>query len=54
MLLQRIRLKNEVKNVNIDDEMRTKINQRIRQIEDAIGEETAENNFKDIIETSWG
>ena len=51
MLLQRIRLKNEVKNVNIDDEMRTKINQRVRQIEDAIGEEEAENNFKDIIET---
>ena len=32
MLLQRIRLRNEVKKVNIDDEMRSKINQRIREI----------------------
>ena len=51
MLLQRIKLKNEAKREKIDDEMRVKINQRIKQIENDIGEEIAENNFKDVIDT---
>ena len=51
LLMKRAEYKNEVKKVQIDDEMRSQIIRRIQQIEKDIGDEVAENNFKDIVET---
>ena len=51
LLMKRVKYKNELKSPNIEEEVRLKINQRIKQIEDDIGDEVAINNFKDVVET---
>ena len=51
LLKERIKLKNNFKSEGIDDEMKTKIKERIKHIEDDIGEEIAIENYKVIMET---
>ena len=51
LLIKRAEYKNEEKKAHLDDEMRAKINLRIKQIEKDIGDEVAQNNFNDIVET---
>ena len=51
LMEERINLKKKVKDVIIDNEMKAKLNQRIVEIEEEIGEELAENFHKEIIDT---
>ena len=51
LLLKRVKYKNDLKSSTIKEEMKMKIRQRIKQIEDDIGDEVAYNNFKDVVET---
>ena len=51
MLKERIKLKNEAKCSIVDDEMKDKINDRIRQIEEEIGNDIANENHKAVVET---
>jgi uncharacterized membrane-anchored protein YjiN (DUF445 family) len=51
MLKERIKLKNEANCTAIDEEMKDKIEERIRQIEDEIGEDTVKENHKAIVDT---
>ena len=49
MLLERVKLKKEIKSCNVDAKMKEKIEERIKQIEETIGEDVAVENHKVII-----
>ena len=51
IMLERIKLQKELKIVPITEDVRKKIEVRIQQIEIAIGDEVAEKNMKEIVET---
>ena len=51
ILKQRFKLKNKLNCSDIDDEMRLKINYRIKEIEDEIGNDIGTENYKAIVET---
>ena len=51
LLHERIELKSKAKLVTISDEMKMKIEDRIREIEDGIGDEISENYHKEIKDT---
>ena len=51
LLKERVKMKNEMKSPNIDEEMKRIIEERIRHIEEEIGEEVVNDNHKVIIET---
>ena len=51
ILLERVKLKKEIKSCNVDEKMKEKIEGRIKHIEETIGEEVAVENHKDIVDT---
>ena len=51
LLIERVKLKKEAKVSHIDDTMKEQIRQRIKEIEDDIGEDVANENFKFVVET---
>ena len=51
LLKERVKLKKNVKCFNIDEDMKEKIRDRIRQIEEDIGDDIANDNFKVVVET---
>ena len=54
LLKERINLNNEMKYANITEEMKQRIEKRIMEIEDEIGDKVAEDYHKEIIETIKG
>ena len=51
LLKERIKLNKEIKCQTVDDNMKDMINERIRQIEEEIGEDVANENHKVVVET---
>ena len=51
LLRERVKLKTEIKSTSIDEDMKCRIEERIKQIEDEIGEEVMNDNHKVIVET---
>ena len=51
LLQERVKMKNEMKSPVIEEEMRRKIEERIRQIEVELGEEVVNDNHKVIVDT---
>ena len=51
LMTKRIKLQKDLKSNIIDDEMKLKIKQRIIEIENDIGNEVAEENVKEVVET---
>ena len=51
LIKERINLKTKVKSTLIEEETKVKFNQRIKEIEDKIGEEIAETFQREIVET---
>ena len=51
LLKERLKLNKEVKCSTVDDSMRETINERIRQIEEEIGDDIANENHKVVVET---
>ena len=51
ILLERVKLKKEIKSCDVDAKMKEKIEERIKQIEETIGEEVTVENHKVIVDT---
>ena len=51
LLKERVQLKREIKQVVLDDDVKIKIEKRIKEIEDMIGEDMINDNHKEILET---
>ena len=50
ILLERVKLKKEIKSCDVDAKMKEKIEERIKQIEETIGEEVTVENHKVIVD----
>ena len=51
LLKERMILKKEIRSGIIDEELRTKIKQKIEAIEESIGDKAVQENFRTIVET---
>ena len=51
LLKERVQIKKSIKLCTVDDEMKEKLEDRIKEIEDSIGEKAINENHKELIET---